>query len=322
MWYAFLYGVRVFQQEKEWVAMASEPPLPDYAQIAKASDTERNAVTYSLETWQKMVVANWQKAADYWHSEEGQQEQQLIDGLGLDLRLDDFQEKDALAFYQRYLIATTVAEREEEIKAFLAALCSQIKHTTLPATARLLGVSLLANCFGDNAHPLIVEALRAQIRAIRENKQGEKEEEEKEEQEEEEEEITPMAAALADPIVVAPPAEEKQSDETLLHLGTDKQTGHPIQISQVELCRGCYILGVQGYGKTSLLEQVVYEQSKQNKALIVLAVHSGFLTNIISRLPQSILDTRKISLLDLTDIDFPFSFNLCDSSARLAVIEP
>lgn len=102
------------------------------------------------------------------------------------------------------------------------------------------------------------------------------------------------------------------SDLTLgnIRIG-DHPTGEPIKVTQTELCSGCYILGIQGQGKTSLLEQVIYEQvKKQMKSIIVLAVHSGLVRNVIARLPQEAIDRRHIYLLDVTDYPYPFSFNI------------
>lgn len=90
-------------------------------------------------------------------------------------------------------------------------------------------------------------------------------------------------------------------------LGTTP-AGNPIRVTQNELCSGCYILGLQRSGKSSLLEQIIYEQMKQDECIIVFDPKGGdLIRNVIARMPANKLG--KTYLLDVTDTEHPFSFN-------------
>jgi Type IV secretory system Conjugative DNA transfer len=90
-------------------------------------------------------------------------------------------------------------------------------------------------------------------------------------------------------------------------LGLDTDTGQPVSVSQDDLCEGTYIEGVQGMGKTQLLEQVVYQQMQRDEALIVIDPHGDLVRSIIAHMPAHRLS--KTYLLDLTDRKHPFGLN-------------
>ncbi len=90
-------------------------------------------------------------------------------------------------------------------------------------------------------------------------------------------------------------------------LGVDTDTGQPVSVSQADLSQGCYIVGVQGMGKTSLLEQIMYQQMQLNEAIIVLDPHGDLINAILAHMPeQRLADTY---LLDLKDRAYPFGLN-------------
>ncbi|MFD9030113.1 type IV secretion system DNA-binding domain-containing protein [Streptomyces sp. NPDC059567] len=92
-------------------------------------------------------------------------------------------------------------------------------------------------------------------------------------------------------------------------LGRDISTGQPVTVTAEELCSGTYLLGTQGAGKSSLLEQLVYQRMAQHDSVIVLDPHGELVDNIIARMPESRL--RDTYLLDLSDArHFPFRLNI------------
>src|SRR5258708_6788256 len=95
---------------------------------------------------------------------------------------------------------------------------------------------------------------------------------------------------------------------TLTVLGEDTRTGEKISIDDVSRCSGCYIIGTQGVGKSSLLESMIYQDIEKNHAVIVLDPHGQLIENIVSRMPENHLD--RAYLLDLTDEAYPFGFNI------------
>ncbi|MFF7080128.1 type IV secretion system DNA-binding domain-containing protein [Streptomyces lavendulae] len=92
-------------------------------------------------------------------------------------------------------------------------------------------------------------------------------------------------------------------------LGKDVSTGQPVTVTAEELCSGTYLLGTQGAGKSSLLEQIVYQRMEQHDSVIVLDPHGELIDNVIARMPQTRLDDTY--LLDLNDARrYPFRLNI------------
>jgi hypothetical protein len=100
-----------------------------------------------------------------------------------------------------------------------------------------------------------------------------------------------------------------QTTSARVVLGRDLSAGQPVTVTAEELCSGTYLLGTQGAGKSSLLEQVVYQRMEQQDSVIVLDPHGELIDNIIARMPESrLVDTY---LLDLNDArHYPFRLNL------------
>jgi hypothetical protein len=91
-------------------------------------------------------------------------------------------------------------------------------------------------------------------------------------------------------------------------LGQNVDTGTPITVSTQQLCSGTYVLGVQGVGKSSLLEQIACQLLEQDESVIVFDPHGQLIDNIIRRMPDKRLsDTFH---LDLKDRAYPFALNV------------
>ncbi|MGW2954818.1 hypothetical protein [Streptomyces eurythermus] len=92
-------------------------------------------------------------------------------------------------------------------------------------------------------------------------------------------------------------------------LGRDITSGEPVTVTAEELCSGTYLLGTQGAGKSSLLEQIAYQRMDQHDSVIVLDPHGELIDNIIARMPENRLDDTY--LLDLSDArHYPFRLNI------------
>src|SRR6266487_5271158 len=91
---------------------------------------------------------------------------------------------------------------------------------------------------------------------------------------------------------------------TFTILGEDTQTGVQIEIDDVSRCSGCYVIGTQGVGKSSLLDSMIYQDIDKNYPVIVLDPHGQLIENIVSRMPQKHL--ARTYLLDITDETYPF----------------
>ncbi|WP_172639337.1 type IV secretory system conjugative DNA transfer family protein [Streptomyces tailanensis] len=92
-------------------------------------------------------------------------------------------------------------------------------------------------------------------------------------------------------------------------LGRDMSTDQPVTVTAEELCSGTYLLGTQGAGKSSLLEQIVYQRMEQHDSVIVLDPHGELIDNIIARMPEARLSDTY--LLDLSNArGYPFHLNI------------
>jgi hypothetical protein len=91
-------------------------------------------------------------------------------------------------------------------------------------------------------------------------------------------------------------------------LGDDVDTNAPVEVTTEQLCSGCYILGVQGVGKSSLLEEITRQLLEMNESVIVFDPHGQLIDDIIVRMPADRLaDTYH---LDLKDRQYPFGLNV------------
>ena len=99
-----------------------------------------------------------------------------------------------------------------------------------------------------------------------------------------------------------------QAIPTTTTIGKDTQTDQEIIIDDVSRFSGCYVIGTQGVGKSSLLEKMIYQDIDKNQAVIVLDPHGQLIENIVARMGQKHL--ARTYLLDITDETYPFGFNI------------
>lgn len=101
--------------------------------------------------------------------------------------------------------------------------------------------------------------------------------------------------------------ERKAYQQAPITLGVENTT--PVTITQEQLESGLYCLGVQGVGKSTLLESIILDQIANNESVIAIDPHGDLVREIIARMPgQKLQDTY---LLDLRDArDWPFGMNL------------
>lgn len=84
--------------------------------------------------------------------------------------------------------------------------------------------------------------------------------------------------------------------------------GRMVAVDDKERQAGCYLLGVQGVGKSSLLEGMIYADICKGHSVIVLDPHGDLIDHALAQMPDSRL--RDVSLLSLEDTAFPFGLNL------------
>lgn len=91
-------------------------------------------------------------------------------------------------------------------------------------------------------------------------------------------------------------------------LGYHPETHDLLTVPDVERYAGTYVIGVQGTGKSGLLENLIAFDAQAGNAIIVIDPHGDLITRCLSQLPaHRMADTY---LLDMEDEAYPFGINL------------
>src|SRR4051812_44148730 len=115
--------------------------------------------------------------------------------------------------------------------------------------------------------------------------------------------VTTSRNASPDEPVAAP-----TESPNIIQLGSNVDTRAPVTVNTQQLCSGTYVLGVQGVGKSSLLEQIACQLLQLDESLVVFDPHGQLIDNIIKRMPERRLeDTFHLNLKDRKN---PFALNV------------
>src|SRR4051812_29566457 len=115
--------------------------------------------------------------------------------------------------------------------------------------------------------------------------------------------VTTSRNASPDEPVAAP-----TESPNIIQLGSNVDTRAPVTVNTQQLCSGTHVLGVQGVGKSSLLEQVACQLLELDESLIIFDPHGQLIDNIIRQMPARRL--RDTFHLDLKDRQYPFALNV------------
>lgn len=113
------------------------------------------------------------------------------------------------------------------------------------------------------------------------------------------------------PQTVAPPG--------ITALGDRLDGAGLVTVSDTDRQSGTYLLGVQGTGKSSLMEQIIFQDIAKGYSVIVLDPHSDLIDHVITELPEQRL--AKTYLLDIEDTAYPFGLNLFSLPPEATVTE-
>ncbi|MGZ3947109.1 MAG: type IV secretory system conjugative DNA transfer family protein [Flavisolibacter sp.] len=91
-------------------------------------------------------------------------------------------------------------------------------------------------------------------------------------------------------------------------LGRDTRTNQQVTIDDNSRFSGCYIIGKQGVGKSTLVEQMICQDIEKGYGVIVLDPHGQLIDNVIARMSGKHIG--RAYLLDITDLAYPFGFNI------------
>src|SRR6266568_2119268 len=91
-------------------------------------------------------------------------------------------------------------------------------------------------------------------------------------------------------------------------LGIDTQTGQRVELPKASRLQGLYIIGIQGYGKSGLIENLIIQDIKQNIGVCVLDPHGELIDHVLARLDPKY--EKNVILLDMTVEKYFFGLNL------------
>lgn len=97
-------------------------------------------------------------------------------------------------------------------------------------------------------------------------------------------------------------------------LGTEITTEVAITVDDEKRESGMYVCGVQGTGKSSFLESLVYQDISKGYGVILIDPHGDLIDHIITQLPEErVKDTY---VLDIEDVKHPFGINLFSTHSQ------
>lgn len=105
---------------------------------------------------------------------------------------------------------------------------------------------------------------------------------------------------------------EPQELETVIKdtvtFGRHPETGDLLLVDQQSRYAGTYVIGVQGVGKSGLLENLIYRDCQAGNAIVIIDPHGDLITHVMQQIPEyRIPDTY---LLDMEDEAYPFGVNV------------
>src|SRR5260370_39728340 len=96
---------------------------------------------------------------------------------------------------------------------------------------------------------------------------------------------------------------------TFSKLGTDTDTGQLVYLPKTARTQGLYIIGIQGTGKSGLIENLIMQDIDQQIGVCVLDPHGTLIDDVIARLPGK-AEEDKVIFLDLAAYKHPFDLNI------------
>src|SRR5579862_9870780 len=86
--------------------------------------------------------------------------------------------------------------------------------------------------------------------------------------------------------------------------------GSGVHITRPDRLQGLYVIGVQGTGKSTLLENLIIQDIEQGLGVCLIEPHGDLTQHVLARIPQH--REQDIIYLDLMNTASPFGLNLFD----------
>jgi len=102
-------------------------------------------------------------------------------------------------------------------------------------------------------------------------------------------------------------------------LGIDAETGQEVGLTLEERFQGLYVIGANGTGKTTLLENMVLSDVVNNRGLCLIEPHGDLTRNVIAAMPEERL--KDTIYLDITDPAASFGLNFFECPMGADVTE-
>src|SRR6266571_3533995 len=95
---------------------------------------------------------------------------------------------------------------------------------------------------------------------------------------------------------------------TFSKLGADTETHQPVYLPKASRLQGLYIIGIQGTGKSGLIENLIMQDIDQQIGVCVLDPHGELIDHVLARLEPK--HEKDVILLDIANYTYPFGLNL------------
>ncbi len=126
----------------------------------------------------------------------------------------------------------------------------------------------------------------------------------------EEQNEPPLQQAILEPDRYQPPQGQSRlgREVQIDKFGRQIVTDNYIDLPQASRRQGLYIIGIQGTGKSGLIENLIIQDINQDRGVALLDPHGDLTNAVLSRLPSK--REKDVIYLDIADEDYPFGLNL------------
>lgn len=128
--------------------------------------------------------------------------------------------------------------------------------------------------------------------------------------------FSPVPSSVTDTQTTLQPQSISQQEQTIpektvmlgVVLGTDRESGRKIVLSQYARRQGLYIIGVNGTGKSTLIANLIAQDMEQGLGLCLLDPQGDLTIDVLAHVPEQ--RVQDVIWLDLKDSEYPFGLNM------------